>query len=329
MIISRTPYRISFFGGATDYPLWYHENGGRVISVTINKYCYILARLLPQVFPYNNRIRYFKTEETKTIKEILHPSVRETCLHLNIEEGIEIVHSGDLPAQSGLGTSSAFTVGLLNSLWGLKGYMPTKRELAETAIHIEQNRIKEIVGSQDQTAAAFGGLNAISFAKTGRIEVDNIILSKKRISDLQNNLLLCFTGFSRTASEIEAEKIKNLSSKKYELTQMVQVCEEALNILVSEKESLDCFGKLLNEQWFLKKALSPIITNKHIDEIYECAIKNGALGGKILGAGSGGFFLIYAPVETHNTIKESLKEKLFVPLRFDFTGSKIIYFSHD
>jgi len=329
MIISRTPYRISFFGGGTDYPIWYRENGGRVISVTINKYCYILARFLPGVFEYKNRIRYFKTEETKTIEEIVHPSVRETCLHLKLERGIEIVHSGDLPAQSGLGTSSAFTVGLLNALWGLQGYMPTKRELAETAIHIEQNRIKESVGSQDQTAAAFGGLNNILFTKAGRIEVDTVILNPSRLAELQENLLLCFTGFPRTASKIEEEKLKTIKSKESELTAMVQLCEEGLKILTSKTCDLNTLGNLLNEQWLLKKSMSPVISNSEIDELYRTALEHGALGGKLLGAGSGGFFLIYAPAQCHKKIKKTLQEKLFVPFRFDFTGSKIIYLSHD
>jgi D-glycero-alpha-D-manno-heptose-7-phosphate kinase len=329
MIISRTPFRISFFGGGTDYPAWYEEHGGSVISTTINKYCYITARYLPPFFEYKHRIRYFKKEETRTIDDIEHPSVRETAKYLGIDQGIEIVHSGDLPAQSGLGTSSTFTVGLLNSLHGLRNYMPTKRELALDAIHIEQKLIKESVGSQDQTAAAFGGLNRITFSKARTIEVDPIIISKERTVDLQDSLLLCFTGFARTASVIAEKKIAAISQRQSVLTEMMQLCDEAFKVLASPTASLEEFGKLLHIQWELKKSLSESVSNNDIDTIYETGMKAGALGGKLLGAGSGGFILFFAPKTLHQKIKDSLIGKVFVPIRFEFTGSKIIYFSHD
>lgn len=329
MIISRTPFRISFFGGGTDYPAWYEEHGGSVISTTINKYCYITARYLPPFFEYKHRIRYFKKEETRTIEEIEHPSVRETAKYLGIDQGIEIVHSGDLPAQSGLGTSSTFTVGLLNSLHGLRNYMPTKRELALDAIHIEQKLIKESVGSQDQTAAAFGGLNRITFTKARTIEVDPIIISKERTVDLQDSLLLCFTGFARTASVIAEKKIAAISQRQSVLTEMMQLCDEAFKVLASPSFSLEEFGKLLHTQWELKKAMSESVSNSDIDNIYDTGIKAGAIGGKLLGAGSGGFILFFAPKNRHQQIKDSLSGKVFVPIRFEFTGSKIIYFSHD
>jgi D-glycero-alpha-D-manno-heptose-7-phosphate kinase len=329
MIISRTPYRISFFGGGTDYPAWYNEHGGSVISATINKYCYITARYLPPFFEYKNRIRYYKKEETQTIEEIQHPSVRETAKYLGINKGIEIVHSGDVPAQSGLGTSSTFTVGLLNSLHGLCNYMPTKRELALDAIHIEQNVIKESVGSQDQAAAAFGGLNKITFSKAHKFEVDPIIISKERLTELQDNLLLCFTGFARTASLIAEKQIASISQRQPELTTIMELCNEALKLLTSAGTPLSEFGKLLDKHWELKKLLSTNISNAQIDEIYERGKKAGALGGKLLGAGSGGFILFFAPKYLHNEIISSLHGKIFVPFRFDHTGSKIIYFSHD
>ncbi len=329
MIISRTPFRISFFGGGTDYPAWYEENGGSVISATINKYCYITARYLPPFFEYKHRIRYFNKEETRTIEEIQHPSVRETAKYLGIEDGIEIVHSGDLPAQSGLGTSSTFTVGLLNSLHGLRNYMPTKRELALDAIHIEQKLIKESVGSQDQTAAAFGGLNRITFSKARTIEVDPIIISKERTTELQDSLLLCFTGFARTASVIAEKKIAAIAHKRVELAEMMHLCNEAFSCLASVSTPLVEFGKLLDTQWALKKSLSASVSNTLIDEIYDAGKRAGALGGKLLGAGSGGFILFFAPKSTHPLIKHALKDKVFVPIRFEFTGSKIIYFAHD
>jgi len=329
MIISRTPYRISFFGGGTDYPTWYTEHGGAVLSATINKYCYITARKLPPFFEYKNRIRYFKNEETQTLEAIEHPSVREVARYLNIEEGLEIVHAGDLPAQSGLGSSSTFTVGLLNALHGLQNYMPNKRELALKAIHIEQNVIGEAVGSQDQAAAAFGGLNLITFSKSRIIDVDPILLSEARLLDLQDHLLLCFTGFARTASVIAQQQIDQIHAKASELNSMQILCDEALKALINEEVPISKFGSLLHEQWQIKRKLSTVITNKQIDEIYERGIGAGAIGGKLLGAGSGGFMLFLAPKDKHEAIKKSLREKLFVPFRFESTGSKIIYFSHD
>ena len=202
MIISRTPFRISFFGGGTDYPVWYKKHGGCVISTTINKYSFITARYLPPFFNYKYRIRYYNHEETQTVGEIKHPSVRECAKYLEINKGLEIVHNADLPAQSGLGSSSTFTVGLLNTLHALQNYMPTKRELALSAIHVEQNLIGESVGSQDQTAAAFGGLNKISFNNVQVIDVDPIIISNERRTELQDNLMLFFTGFARSASNV-------------------------------------------------------------------------------------------------------------------------------
>ena len=227
MIISRTPFRISFFGGGTDYPVWYREHGGSVISTTINKYCFITARYLPPFFEFKNRIRYYQHEETQTTDEIQHPSVRECSKFLNFENGLEIVHNADLPAQSGLGSSSTFTVGLLNALYGLKNYMPTKRELALDAIHIEQNLIGESVGSQDQTAAAFGGLNKISFSQKDIIDVDSLIISNERRNELQNNLMLFFTGFSRTASDIAKKQIELTSQKEKDKK------HEGLSILIT------------------------------------------------------------------------------------------------
>jgi len=328
VIISRTPFRISFFGGGTDYPVWYEKHGGRVISATINKYCFITVRYLPPFFKYNHRIRYYKHEETMTIDEIKHPSVRECAKFLKIDKGIEIVHNADLPAQSGLGSSSTFTVGLLNALHALQNYMPTKRELALDAIHIEQELIGESVGSQDQTAAAFGGLNKISFNQKDIIDVDSIIMSQERRDELQNNLMLFFTGFARTACEVAEAQIEITPKKEQELNEMMEICREGLKRLTDPKQTLDKFGKLLNDQWKLKRSITDKISNKDIDEIYEAGIEAGALGGKLLGAGGGGFMLFYVPTQYQQKVKTALKEKLFVPFRFENTGSKIIYYSH-
>ena len=247
---------------------------------------------------------------------------------MKINRGIEVVHNADLPAQSGLGSSSTFTVGLLNSLYGLKNYLPTKRELALNAIHIEQNLINENVGSQDQTAAAFGGMNRIFFSRENIIDVDLILISRDRLIQLQNNLMLFFTGFARNASDIAKEQIKVTLRKKRELDSIYDICLEGFSVLNDDRESIDRVGKLLNDQWLIKRSLTDKITNKNIDDIYNAGIEAGALGGKLLGAGAGGFILFYVPKEKQEAVKNSLKTKLLVPFRFESTGSKIIYHSH-
>jgi D-glycero-alpha-D-manno-heptose-7-phosphate kinase len=329
LIICRTPTRISFFGGGTDYPIWYEKNGGTVLSTTINKYSYITVRYLPKFFEYKYRIRYYKTEEANSLDEIEHPSVRECAKFAGIEEGFEMAHNSDLPAGSGLGSSSTFTVGMLHSLYALKSYMPTKRELAANALHVEQELIGEAVGSQDQIAAAWGGFNKITFGGDRKFEVDPIILSKDRMKEFQDNLLLCFTGYARSAPEIAKIQISETPSKYRELNDMQSLTTEAFEVLKNSSGNIDEIGMMLNAQWKIKKSLSHRITNPKLDEIYNTGINNGAIGGKILGAGGGGFMLFYAKKETHQKIIESLSSKLFVPFRFDNSGSKIIYYSHE
>jgi len=329
MIISRTPFRISFFGGGTDYPVWYNKYGGMTLSTTINKYAYITVRELPPFFEFKHRIQYFFKEEVNSLDDIKHPVVREAAKLLGIKKGIEMVHNADLPARSGLGSSSTFTVGLLHALYTFKSQMVTKRELALNAINLEQNIIGEAVGSQDQTIAAFGGFNLIKFNKSKTFEVQEIIISEDRLQNLQENLILCFTGFSRTAEKIAKSQIEQTPFKEKELNKMNQITNEAMNIIGNSKKSLDELGKLLNEQWSLKKSLTTLISNSAIDDIYNTVINAGAIGGKLLGAGGGGFMLFYARKENHKKIKESLKKKLIVPFRFEKTGSQIIYFSHD
>jgi D-glycero-alpha-D-manno-heptose-7-phosphate kinase len=329
MIISRTPFRVSFFGGGTDYPVWYNENGGSVISVTINKFCFITARVLPPFFDYKHRIRYYEREEVCEVDEIKHPSVRECIRLTEIDQGIEIVQHADLPALSGLGSSSTFTVGLLNALYALKGNMPTKKELANNAIYVEQELVKESVGSQDQAAAAFGGLNRIDFGGRENVTIQPLILSNEKLDNLQNRLLLFFTKFARCASEIASSQIEATPSKTNELNAMMDLVIEAYEILRSENGSLDDFGKLLNEQWKLKRCMTNKITNGNLDKIYNAGIEAGALGGKLLGAGGGGFMLFYVQPEKQATVKDKLRHLLHVPFRFDFTGSQIVYYSHD
>lgn len=329
MIISRTPTRISFFGGGTDYPVWYLENGGMVLSTSINKYSYITVRYLPKIFDYKFRIRYFKTEEVQSLDEIKHPSVRECARSLGIVDGFEVIHHADLPAGTGLGSSSTFTVGMLHSFYSLLNYMPTKRELALEAIKIEQEVIGESVGSQDQIAAAFGGFNKITFGGKNKFEVDPIIMKEERLVELHSKLLLCFTGFSRSASDIARHQILETPSKVRELRVMEELTNEALNIVRDPLSDLNDFGKLLGENWKVKRSLTPQISNSAIDEIYRTALNNGAIGGKILGAGGGGFMLLFADESKHQSIRNALFNIEFVPFRFEETGSKIVYYSHE
>lgn len=328
MIICRTPLRISFFGGGTDYPVWYNQHGGLVLSATINKYNFLTVRELPPFFPFNYRIRYHLKEETRSIDEVQHPAVRECVKYLDFKAPLDIVHSSDLPARSGLGSSSSFSVGLLHALQSLRHYMPTKRELALQALHVEQERIKEAVGSQDQVAAAFGGLNVIRFHRANQFDVDPVIISRDRLSELEGRLLLCFTGFARTASDVAKEQIAATPDRTKELTEMTQLCERAISYLQTAEASLDRFGELLNQQWVLKRSLTASISNPIIDEIYSRGLRGGAIGAKLLGAGGGGFMLFYAPPEAHAGIRAALAEYLFVPFRFEFTGSKVVYFDH-
>ena len=327
MIIVRTPTRISFFGGGTDYPAWFGKHGGAVISATINKYSYITVRELPPFFPYRHRIRYFEHEEVSDIAEIRHPAVRECALLLGYDRGLEVVHTADLPARSGLGSSSTFTVGMLHALHTLQGYMPTKRELATEAIHVEQERIGESVGSQDQIAAAFGGLNYVRFSNSS-FEVAPLIISRDRSEVLQDHLLLCFTGFSRSASEVAAEQIARTNENFSLLAEISSITEEALKILQSSDFSMVDFGRLLDDQWRAKRQLSESITSSALDDIYSRGMRAGAYGAKLLGAGGGGFMCFVADPSSHPKIREALAEQMFVPFRFENTGSSVVYFSH-
>lgn len=326
MIISRTPFRISFFGGGTDFPVWYKDNIGTVLSTTIDKYCYISCRRLPPFFDFKHRIIYSKSERVNTIDEIMHPSARETFRFMNVTEGLEIHHDGDLPARSGLGSSSAFTVGLLHALYAFKGKVVSKKRLALDAIHIEQDMIKENVGSQDQVIVAFGGLNKITFSGNHNIEVQPITIDSKRSQYFQDHLLLFFTGFTRIATRIEKEKIRQIKNKKNELMTLHGFVDEAINIISGDHDFMS-FGKLLHESWKVKKSLSDKVSNMAIDEIYKTAIKAGAIGGKILGAGGGGFVLFFVRPENRDRVIKALNSLLHVPFCFDALGSQIIYYS--
>ena len=294
MIISKTPYRISFFGGGSDYPSWYIENGGAVLSTTIDKYIYISCRYLPPFFEHKYRVVWSQMENVKSINELKHAAVKEMLKYFKIKDGLEIHYDGDLPAKSGMGSSSVFVVGLMNLLKNFQGKKINKRMLAQKSIYFEQKILKEAVGSQDQVAAAYGGFNKITFKIGGGFDVQPITIKKKTLSKLNKNLLLVYTGIRRTAHDIARGYVDKLNkSKKSHILHISSFVEEAEKIL--RKGNVNNFGNLLHESWLEKKNLSSAITNSSIDEIYNNAIKKGALGGKLLGAGGGGFFLFYVP----------------------------------
>lgn len=328
MIISRTPFRISFFGGGTDYPEWYLENGGCVLSATIDKYCYITLRYLPPFFEHRIRLVYSKIETCLSYGEIEHPSARETLRFLSFDRGLEIHHDGDLPARSGMGSSSSFTVGLLHGLYALKGEMVSKKKLAGDAIHIEQNMIKETVGSQDQTAAAYGGLNCINFKKSGDIELQPIIIPRSRKEELCAHLMLFYTGIMRTASDVAKSYVENIHEKRKLLNKMEDMVGDGISILRKNGPITD-FGELLHSAWNVKRGLSSNVSNDTVNELYERARKAGAIGGKILGAGGGGFLLLFVPPSDRKTVKEALNELLYVPFSFEARGSEIILYDPD
>lgn len=327
MIISRTPFRISFFGGGTDYPAWYLEEGGAVLSTTIDKYCYISCRYLPPFFNIRHRIVWSHIETVTTISEILHPGVRAGLRYLGFDDsaGLEIHHQGDLPARAGMGSSSSFVVGLIKGLTALRGQMISKHELALRAIELEQSELKENVGSQDQVAAAYGGFNVIRLLKGGDIRVEPVTIPSSRLDELQSRLLLFYTGASRLASEVAADVVSNLQDKREHLREMRAMVDRAVLVL-DKSGGMDEFGRMLDETWKLKRELSAAVSSAAVDETYQTAIENGALGGKLLGAGSTGFMVFYVPPEKQGQVKRALSHCLHVPFKFESEGSTLIYY---
>jgi D-glycero-alpha-D-manno-heptose-7-phosphate kinase len=325
MIISRTPYRISFFGGGTDYPAWYRKHGGAVLATTIDKYCYLTCRYLPPFFEHRIRVVYSKVENCQTIEEISHPSVREVLRHLNMGRGVEIHHDGDLPARSGMGSSSSFTVGLLNALYALKGQMVSKQQLAQESIYIEQEILKETVGSQDQMSAAHGGLNIIEFFPTGKISVRPVTLNQERIEELNSHLMLFYTGIIRTASNVAESYVNNIENGKRQLCMLNDFLRESISIL-NDGNDINEFGRLLHEAWQVKRSLSNKVSNSSVDEIYSVVRSAGAIGGKLTGAGGGGFMLLFVPPENQVKVREKLNRLIHVPFKFESSGSQIIFF---
>jgi D-glycero-alpha-D-manno-heptose-7-phosphate kinase len=329
MIISRTPFRISFFGGGTDYPNWYQKHGGSVLAATINKYCYLTCRYLPPFFEHRYRVVYSQNEYCMTIDQIAHPSARETLRLLKIDRGVEIHHDGDLPARSGMGSSSSFTVGLLHALHALKGNIASKEQLSREAIHLEQGILKENVGAQDQVMAAHGGFNHVTFMTNGEIVVRPLPLSMARLRELNDNLILVYTGIQRTASNVAESYIGDMERQFRQMRALKSLVEDGMNVLFSERADIKTFGELLHEAWVVKRSLSQKVSNPEVDALYEEARSAGAVGGKLLGAGGGGFLLLFAPPECQAKIRERLEHFLFIPFQFEFTGSQIVFFSRE
>ncbi len=327
-IISKTPVRISLFGGGTDYPDYYQRRKGAVLGTTIDKYIYLSVGKLSAFFDFKFRISYSLLEKVKAIEEIQHPSVRECLKHLNHIEGLDIHVSAELPAKTGMGSSSSFTVGLLNAIYNLQQKTVSKEMLAKEALHIEQSLIGERVGSQDQIHAAYGGLNIIEFSASG-YQISPLQLSTLKKSLLEESLLLFYTGISRFANDILEEQIQNTKagSKDHYLQEMYEMVFQAKEILLHEDSSLlvDKIGHLLDKSWQLKKQLSSKISNLQVDQYYELAKKNGALGGKLCGAGHGGFLLLMVPKDKQAKVREALKDLLEVHFQFEENGSQIIY----
>ena len=326
MIISRTPFRMSLFGGGTDYPDWYLENGGLVLGATIDKYCYLSVRYLPPFFEHKHRVVWSEIELVNNIDEIRHPAVKAILEEMKFIRGLEISYNADLPARSGLGSSSAFTVGLINALTALRGKMISKKALAQDAIRIEQEVIGEAVGSQDQIWAAYGGLNKIEFQKDGKFSISPIIMGEKNYLSLESSLMLFFTGFSRVAPLIAQKKIDNFKNKEEELNMLSTLASSAASSLQDKNYDIKKIGELIHEAWILKRELAEGVTTKEIDEIYKEGLLAGALGGKILGAGGGGFILFVVPPENQANLQKRLSKLVHVKFNFDSVGSNIVVF---
>lgn len=324
MIITQTPFRMSFFGGGTDFSGFFNEHGGAVLSTTFDKYCYVTVRHLPPFFDYNTHLTYSKEEKVNSSDEIQHPAIRNAMQWLDMHN-IRLTYESDLPARSGLGTSSSFAVGMLEAFYALKGKYADKRKLADDAIYLERTLCKEAGGIQDQIAASFGGLNRINFTADG-YSVNPLIISPERKKELNSRLMLFFTGFSRFSSDIQKGTEKSMKEKTQQLLEMYHLVDQAEQILVNRDKSLDDFGTLLDYTWKLKRGIATGISTGSIDEQYTRGIQAGALGGKLLGAGGGGFLLFYVPPEKQPAVREAMKDLLYVPFKFENEGTKVIYY---
>lgn len=325
MIITQTPFRMSFFGGGTDLESYFKEYKGAVISTTFDKYCYVNVRHLPRFFDYSTELSYSKTERVTSIDDIQHPAIRNAMKMLKMEE-IRLTYEADLPARSGLGTSSSFAVGMLNAFYTLKGIYADKKKLADEAIYLERVLCNEAGGWQDQIAASFGGFNRIDFSEDG-YEVTPLIISPKRKRTLNENLMMFFTGFTRFSSDVQKANALDKKDKVKQLQEMFSLVSDAQSVLTDNNRDLNDFGKLLDVTWKLKRSTGSAVTTSSIDALYEKGIKAGALGGKLLGAGGGGFLVFYVPKENQSSVKEAMKDLLYIPFEFENGGTRVIYFA--
>lgn len=325
MIITQTPFRMSFFGGGTDMENYFCENRGAVISTTFDKYCYVTVRHLPRFFDYETHLTYSKIEKVKNEDEIQHPAIRNAMKMLDMHE-IRLTYEADLPARSGLGTSSSFAVGMLNAFYALRGKYADKKKLADDAIYLERVLCNEAGGWQDQIAASFGGFNRINFESDG-YEVNPIIISPERKKTLNDNLMMFFTGFTRFSSEIQKTNRLADIAKRKQLAQMYDLVDEAEKVLTDSDRDLDDFGHLLDYTWKLKKQTGKAISTSNIDELYDRGIKAGAIGGKLLGAGGGGFLVFYVRPENQQDVKKAMKELMYIPFQFENCGTRIIHYN--
>ena len=324
MIITKTPFRMSFFGGGTDMESFFKENGGSVLSTTFDKYCYVNVRHLPRFFDYSTELSYSKTERVTNIDDIEHPAIRNAMKMLDMHE-IRLTYEADLPARSGLGTSSSFAVGMLNAFYALKGKYASKKQLADEAIYLERVLCDEAGGWQDQIAASFGGFNRIDFNADG-YTVHPVIVSPQRKQQLNNNLMMFFTGFTRFSSEIQKANKLDDESKTKQLKQMLTLVDEAESILTDQSKDLDDFGRLLDVTWKLKRQTGKSVSTSNIDNLYDKGISAGALGGKLLGAGGGGFLVFYVTPDKQAAVKEAMKDLLYIPFKFEDSGTQVIYY---
>lgn len=327
MIITQTPFRMSFFGGGTDIEDFFRTNGGAVISTTFDKYCYVTVRHLPRFFDYTTDLTYSKMEHVKSIDEIHHPAIRNAMKMLDMHE-IRLTYDADLPARSGLGTSSSFAVGMLNAFYALKGKYASKKRLADDAIYLERVLCNEAGGWQDQIAASFGGMNRINFNENG-YEVIPIIISPERKARLNNNLMMYFTGFTRFSSDVQKANAEsgNKEDKIARLKEMFQLVDEAETVLTDKNCDLDEFGRLLDLTWKLKRGTGSMISTNSIDELYKKGIEAGALGGKLLGAGGGGFLVFYVQPEYQKAVRKAMSDLMYIPFKFEDGGTRVIYYS--
>lgn len=326
MIITKTPFRMSFFGGGTDMESFFRNYGGAVLSTTFDKYCYVNVRHLPRFFDYTTELSYAKIERVTSVDDIVHPAVRNAMKMLDMHE-IRLTYEADLPARSGLGTSSSFAVGMLNAFYALKGKYADKKRLADEAIYLERVLCNEAGGWQDQIAASYGGFNRIEFNKNGTYDVKPIIIHPDRKKRINDNLLMFFTGFTRFSSDLQKANQAGYDEKVKQLQQMYVLVDDAERVLEDKHADLDDFGRLLDKTWRLKRQTGGAITSNSIDALYEKGISAGALGGKLLGAGGGGFLVFYVQPEKQAAVKDAMKDLLYVPFQFEDGGTRVIHYT--